>query len=89
MSSLVIVDSQATVPLAVLPPASSDASTWLCATHLFEPRGLMMSVPLLMGEKGAAQSLRRVEAQVVIRAHPRTPPRRSTAKKSVSSFHTW
>jgi len=50
---------------------------------------LMMTVPLPSGEKGAAQSLIRAEAQVVIRAHPRTPPRRSTAKKSVSSFHTW
>jgi hypothetical protein len=38
MSSLVIVDSKATVPFAV-PPASPDASTWPCATHLFEPRG--------------------------------------------------
>src|ERR1700675_223671 len=50
---------------------------------------LMMTVPLPTGEKGAAQSQIRAEAQVVIRAHPRTPPRRSTAKKSVSSFHTW
>ncbi len=50
---------------------------------------LMMTVPLPTGEKGAAQSLIRTEAQVVIRAHPRTPPRRSTAKKSISSFHTW
>jgi hypothetical protein len=88
MGSLAIVDPRATVPVAL--PLTLGNLIDVAVRHTsLRAAWLMMPVPLLTGERGAAQSLPRAEAHVLIRAHPRTPPRRSTAKKSVSSFHTW
>ncbi len=88
MGSLVIVDPLATVPVVL--PLTLGSLIDVAVRHTsLRAAGLMMTVPLPTGEKGAAQSLIRTEAQGVTRAHPRTPPRQSTAKKSVSSFHTW
>ena len=85
---MAIVDPRATVPV-VLPLTLGNLINNVAVRHTsLRAAWLMMTVPLLTGEKGAAQSLPRAEAHVLIRAHPRTPPRRSTAKKSVSSFHT-
>jgi hypothetical protein len=88
LGSMAIVDPRATVPVAIPLTLGNLINVAVRHTSL-RAAWLMMTVPLLTGEKGAAQSLIRAEAQVVTRAHPRTPPRRSTAKKSVSSFHTW
>ena len=73
MGSLVIVDPRATVPVAVLAILGRGINVAVRHPSL-RAAGLMMSVPLPTGEQGAAHSVRRAEAQGVIRAHPRTPP---------------
>jgi hypothetical protein len=73
MGSTAIVDPRATVPVAI--PRTLGSLINVAVRHpSLRAAGLMMTVPLPTGDQGAAHSVRRAEAQGVIRAHPRTPP---------------
>ena len=68
MGSLAIVDPRATVPVAIPLTLGNLINVAVRHTSL-RAAWLMMPVPLPTGEKGAAQSRMRAEAQIVIRAH--------------------